>query len=95
MPITPTEKIWMNGELVPWESAQVHILTHSLHYGTGVFEGVRAYETELYRFLESRHPQIVNGIREKKQLDDQLKGALESAVKAFSTDFLASKSAAA
>ena len=46
MPITPTEKIWMNGELVPWESAQVHILTHSLHYGTGVFEGVRAYETD-------------------------------------------------
>jgi branched-chain amino acid aminotransferase len=46
MPITPTEKIWMNGELVPWENAQVHILTHSLHYGTGVFEGIRAYETD-------------------------------------------------
>ena len=46
MPITPTEKIWMNGELVPWESAQIHILTHTLHYGTGVFEGIRAYETD-------------------------------------------------
>jgi branched-chain amino acid aminotransferase len=46
MPITPTESIWMNGELIPWESAQVHILTHSLHYGMGVFEGIRAYETE-------------------------------------------------
>ncbi len=45
MPITPTEKIWMNGELVPWEDAQVHLLTHSLHYGMGVFEGVRAYAT--------------------------------------------------
>ena len=45
MPITPTEKIWMNGELVPWESAQIHVLTHTLHYGTGVFEGIRAYET--------------------------------------------------
>ncbi len=45
MPITPTEKIWMNGELVPWAEAQVHVLTHSLHYGTGVFEGIRAYET--------------------------------------------------
>jgi branched-chain amino acid aminotransferase len=45
MPITPTEKIWMNGELVDWDAAQVHILTHSLHYGMGVFEGVRAYET--------------------------------------------------
>src|SRR5471032_2752397 len=56
---------------------------------------VRAYETELYRVLESRHPEILTGIREKKQLDDQLKAALESAVKAFSSDFLASKSAAA
>jgi branched-chain amino acid aminotransferase len=45
MPITPTEKIWMNGELVPWEEARIHLLTHSLHYGTGVFEGIRAYET--------------------------------------------------
>ncbi len=39
--------IWMNGELVPWEEAKVHVLTHGLHYGTGVFEGMRAYETEL------------------------------------------------
>jgi branched-chain amino acid aminotransferase len=46
MPITPTESIWMNGELVPWADAKIHILTHSLHYGTGVFEGIRAYETE-------------------------------------------------
>src|SRR3954454_9833112 len=45
MPITPTDKIWMNGELVDWDAAQIHILTHSLHYGMGVFEGVRAYET--------------------------------------------------
>lgn len=46
MPITPTEKIWMNGSLVPWDEARVHILTHTLHYGTGVFEGIRAYETD-------------------------------------------------
>jgi branched-chain amino acid aminotransferase len=45
MPITPTPKIWMNGELVDWDKAQVHVLTHTLHYGTGVFEGIRAYET--------------------------------------------------
>ena len=45
MPFTPTEQIWMDGELVPWAEANVHILTHSLHYGTAVFEGVRAYET--------------------------------------------------
>src|ERR671927_488975 len=36
----------MNGEFVGWEDAKVHVLTHSLHYGTGVFEGIRAYETE-------------------------------------------------
>ena len=35
--------IWMNGELVPWRDAKVHVLTHTLHYGLGVFEGVRAY----------------------------------------------------
>ncbi|MFM8267906.1 MAG: branched-chain amino acid transaminase [Ilumatobacteraceae bacterium] len=45
MPITTTPKIWMNGELVDWDRAQVHVLTHTLHYGTGVFEGIRAYET--------------------------------------------------
>jgi len=45
MPITPTDKIWFNGELVPWDQAQIHVLTHSLHYGMGVFEGIRAYET--------------------------------------------------
>ena len=46
MPITPTEKIWMNGELIAWDDAKIHILTHTLHYGTGVFEGIRAYETD-------------------------------------------------
>ena len=46
MPITPTEKIWMNGELVDWDAANVHVLTHTLHYGMGVFEGIRAYETD-------------------------------------------------
>ena len=45
MPITATDKIWMNGELVDWDQAQVHVLTHGLHYGSGVFEGIRAYET--------------------------------------------------
>ncbi len=45
MPITPTDKIWMNGELVDWDAARIHVLTHTLHYGMGVFEGIRAYET--------------------------------------------------
>ncbi len=45
MPITPTEKIWMDGELVDWDQARVHVLTHTMHYGSGVFEGIRAYPT--------------------------------------------------
>jgi branched-chain amino acid aminotransferase len=45
VPITPTEKIWLDGELVDWDKARVHVLTHSLHYGSGVFEGIRAYPT--------------------------------------------------
>ena len=43
----PSELIWMNGDFVAWEDAKVHVLTHGLHYGTGVFEGIRAYDTEL------------------------------------------------
>ncbi len=39
-----TEQIWFDGRLVPWEDAQVHVLTHTLHYGLGVFEGIRCYE---------------------------------------------------
>jgi len=46
MPITEVEKIWMDGELVDWANAKVHVLSHALHYGSGVFEGIRAYETE-------------------------------------------------
>ena len=45
MPITPTQKIWMDGELVDWADAKVHVLSHTLHYGSGVFEGIRAYPT--------------------------------------------------
>src|SRR5881392_2932767 len=45
MPIPATQFIWFNGKLVPWEKATVHVLSHALHYGSSVFEGVRAYET--------------------------------------------------
>ncbi len=41
--VQKVSKIWMNGKLIPWEEANVHILTHSLHYGLGVFEGIRCY----------------------------------------------------
>ena len=43
--IKPTAKIWHNGEFIDWDDAQVHVLTHALHYGTSVFEGIRCYDT--------------------------------------------------
>jgi len=45
--VNEADLIWMNGEFVPWENAKVHVLTHGLHYGTGVFEGIRCYDTEI------------------------------------------------
>ncbi len=46
MSLIPTDYIWMSGELVPWDEAKVHILTHTLHYGLGIFEGIRCYKTD-------------------------------------------------
>ena len=63
----PVDKIWMDGELVPWDQAKIHVLSHIIHYGYGVFEGIRCYETEdggraifrleehVQRLLESAH----------------------------------------
>ncbi len=45
MALTPTKLIWMDGKFVQWEKANVHVLTHTLHYGLGVFEGIRCYKT--------------------------------------------------
>ncbi len=42
-----TDKIWMDGELVPWDKATVHVMSHSLHYGSAIFEGARCYDTEI------------------------------------------------
>lgn len=44
--LTKTEKIWMDGKFVDWDNATVHILTHTLHYGLGIFEGIRCYKTD-------------------------------------------------
>jgi len=43
MPIQPTEKIWRNGQLIPWEQANIHVMSHVIHYGSSVFEGIRCY----------------------------------------------------
>jgi branched-chain amino acid aminotransferase len=44
--VQKTDKIWFNGQLIPWDEAQVHVLTHTLHYGVAVFEGIRCYQCE-------------------------------------------------
>ena len=81
----PTKFIWMDGELVPWDNAQVHVLSHALHYGTGVFEGLRAYETEdgpaIFR-LDEHMVRMVNsakayGIPLRWSADDLSKAAKE------------------
>src|SRR6185503_384105 len=45
MPIQPTSKIWHNGQLIPWEQATLHVMSHVVHYGSSVFEGIRCYRT--------------------------------------------------
>ena len=58
--------IWFDGELMPWREAKVHVLTHTLHYGMGVFEGVRAYQTEngtgIFR-LEDHTKRLINSAK--------------------------------
>ncbi len=44
--------IWMNGEILPWQDAKVHVLTHGLHYGSSVFEGERAYKGKIFKSRE-------------------------------------------
>lgn len=46
MPITPVDKIWMNGKLVNWDDARIHVLSHVVHYGSSWFEGIRCYDTK-------------------------------------------------
>jgi branched-chain amino acid aminotransferase len=65
MPLDTVDKIWMDGERVDWAVAKIHILTHTLHYGSGVFEGIRAYET-------SRGPAIF-------RLEDHIRRLFDSA----------------
>ena len=46
MAVKPVEKIWMNGKLIDWNDAKIHILSHVIHYGSSWFEGIRCYETK-------------------------------------------------
>jgi branched-chain amino acid aminotransferase len=84
MPFEKTEKIWMDGELVPWDEARVHVLTHSLHYGSGVFEGIRTYAAadgpavfrltdHIQRLLDSAKLIVMNIPWTREQLVDACK----------------------
>lgn len=79
--------IWLDGEMVPWRDAKVHVLTHTLHYGMGVFEGVRAYEAEqgtsIFR-LDAHTKRLMNSAKimnmdmpfDKETLDEAQKAAV-------------------
>ncbi len=85
-----SDLIWMDGELVPYEQATVHLLTPTLHYGPGVFEGIRCYQTpqgpavfrlkdHLHRFLESIH---ILGVRDFPYSIDDLRQATHQVIQA-------------
>jgi hypothetical protein len=57
--VEKAKKIWFDGKLVDWDEANVHILTHTLHYGLGIFEGIRCYECEDGRSAVFRLPEHV------------------------------------
>ncbi|MDQ3976901.1 MAG: branched-chain amino acid transaminase [Thermoproteota archaeon] len=82
-------KIWMNGSLVNWDEAKIHILTHSLHYGTGVFEGIRCYKTingqAVFRLPEHIRRLMDSGkiyLMDLQYSKDQLQGAVIDTIKA-------------
>lgn len=78
--VDKVDAIWLDGQLVPWDEANVHVLTHTLHYGLGAFEGIRCYETEdgrsavfrleehIRRLLESAHIATIPVPYTKEQL---------------------------
>lgn len=85
--IPKTEKIWMDGKFVDWDRATVHVLTHSLHYGLGVFEGIRCYETKkgpaifrldehIDRLFGSAHIFLMDIPYTKKEIRDAIIGTV-------------------
>ncbi len=78
----PTKYIWMDGEFVDWDDATIHVLSHGLHYGTGAFEGIRAYETDrgpaVFRLTEH----IERLARSSKALGIPIEWSVDEIVKA-------------
>jgi branched-chain amino acid aminotransferase len=63
------EKIWLDGRMIPWDDARVHVLTHTLHYGLGVFEGIRCYRTDEGRSAVFRLPEHVRRLFESAHIN--------------------------
>lgn len=63
------EKIWLDGRMLPWDEARVHVLTHTLHYGLGVFEGIRCYRTDDGRSAVFRLPEHVRRLYESAHIN--------------------------
>ncbi len=85
--VQKSEKIWFDGKLVPWDEANVHVLTHTLHYGAGVFEGIRAYEcadgtSAVFRLREHAqrliHSAHILGLKIPFSLDEIVAACLET-----------------
>jgi len=66
MPIKEADKIWFNGQMVDWKDAKIHVLTHALHYGSGVFEGIRCYKAK-------KGPSVFRLRDHMQRLDDSAK----------------------
>ena len=62
MPVQPVDKVWVNGELVGWQDATIPIVSHVVQYGTGVFEGIRAYETTKGTAVFRLHDDAVHAV---------------------------------
>src|SRR4030042_7021448 len=86
--IPKTEKIWMDGKFVDWDKATIHVLTHSLHYGLGVFEGIRCYETRsgpaifrldehIDRLFSSAHIFLMDMPYTKKEIREAIIGTVK------------------
>ncbi|HTP78875.1 MAG TPA: branched-chain amino acid transaminase [Bacteroidota bacterium] len=88
MPVRPVDKIWMNGKLVPWKDATIHVLSHVVHYGSSWFEGIRCYDTKkgsaifrldahLRRLYDSTKIYRVEIPYTKQQLEDAIKATIK------------------
>jgi branched-chain amino acid aminotransferase len=86
--IPKTEKIWMDGKFVDWDKATIHVLTHTLHYGLGVFEGIRCYETRsgpavfrldehIDRLFSSAHIFLLDMPYTKKEIREAIIGTVK------------------